>query len=317
MRMKSRMFDERRPLVTIVTPVYNGARYLAQAIESILAQTYPNIEYIVINDGSTDDTLEVARRYGDRLTIVDQANAGQAATLNRGWEMAEGELLTYLSSDDILYPNCIETLVEVLEAEPRTVCAFPNSDLISPTSHMLKAGVSFAFDREALVIEQECGIGPGAIFRAADFRRIGGWRTDYILSNDREFWIRLSKLGDFRFIDESLAGYRLHPKSISYSVVAEEISLEYVRSLDEIFSSPDVGPDLLARRDEAYARAYYLVARNCIRGGRVARGLQYLAKARRLWPAITTPQRMISLVKNVISKPLRMVQSRMVSSRHF
>ena len=85
------------------------------------------------------------------------------------------------------------------------------------------------------------------------------------------------------------------------------------RTVDEIYSSDDVEPALLARKDEAYARAYYLVARNCIRGGNIARGLEYLTKARRLWPAITTPRRMAGLAKNVISKPLRMVQSSVMS----
>ena len=79
------------PLVTIVTPTYNQADYLAETIDSVLAQDYPNIEYIVIDDGSTDHTMEVLKQYEGRIHWERQSNMGQAATLNQGWAMAKGQ----------------------------------------------------------------------------------------------------------------------------------------------------------------------------------------------------------------------------------
>jgi glycosyltransferase involved in cell wall biosynthesis len=88
------------PLVSIVVPAYNHADYLKECIESILAQDYPRVELIVLNDGSTDMTPAILLAYGDRFRWENQANMGQSATLNKGWAMASGDILAYLSADD-------------------------------------------------------------------------------------------------------------------------------------------------------------------------------------------------------------------------
>src|SRR5688572_17065204 len=90
------------PLVSIVVPSYNHARYLGEAIDSILAQDYPKIELIVIDDGSTDGSPEILRGYGKRFHWELQTNQGQVATLNRGWMMSRGDIIGYLSADDVL-----------------------------------------------------------------------------------------------------------------------------------------------------------------------------------------------------------------------
>ena len=144
-----------QPLVSIVTPVYNQARYVEDTINSVLNQTYPQIEYIVINDGSTDESLSIIDRYRDRVRVVDQPNRGQAATLNRGWSESSGQIFGYLSSDDLLDPHCVERLVSVLLADARVVCAYPDCDLISPETVTLKRGVCRQFVLEELVIGQE------------------------------------------------------------------------------------------------------------------------------------------------------------------
>src|SRR5437762_6047257 len=87
------------PLVSIVVPSYNHGRYLREAVDSIVAQDYPRIELIVIDDGSTDDSPEILRSYGNRFHWERQPNQGQVATLNRGWLMSKGEILAYLSAD--------------------------------------------------------------------------------------------------------------------------------------------------------------------------------------------------------------------------
>ena len=88
------------PLVSIVTPTYNQAQYLAETIDSVLEQDYPNVEYIVLDDGSTDDTSSVLERYNGLIRHERHANMGQARTLNCGWAMTNGQIIGYLSSDD-------------------------------------------------------------------------------------------------------------------------------------------------------------------------------------------------------------------------
>src|SRR5207247_391526 len=99
------MITNTYPLVSIVTPAYNQAEYLAETIESVLAQDYPNLEYIVLDDGSTDHTREVLKKYDGKLRWESHKNMGQARTLNEGWRKANGVYIGYLSSDDILYPG--------------------------------------------------------------------------------------------------------------------------------------------------------------------------------------------------------------------
>src|SRR5690349_6912099 len=96
-----------QPLVSIVIPSYNHARYLAAAIESVLAQDHPRVELIVIDDGSTDGSAAVLEKYRGRFHWEVQRNQGQAATMNRGWRLSRGEILAYLSADDVLLPQAV------------------------------------------------------------------------------------------------------------------------------------------------------------------------------------------------------------------
>ena len=302
-----------RSRVTLVTPTYNQAEFVAETIESVLTQTYAPIEYVVIDDGSTDATPGVLEAYRDRVTIVRQPNAGQAATLNRGWSAARGDYLGYLSSDDILAPNAVAELVAILDARPEVVCVFPDSDLIDPASNIVKRNVCRPFDLARLVVEQECHIGPGALFRADAFRAVGGWRPDLRLAPDREFWMRLARRGEFAFVTRSLAGYRTHPGSISYKDVSEETSREYLRVLDDYFANADVPAPIRARREEAYGRAYYLIARNCFRAQNLRPGLANYAEACRRYPPLRGTRARLGLVRTTISKPLRLIQGRLLA----
>jgi glycosyltransferase involved in cell wall biosynthesis len=293
------------PTVTIVTPAYNQGQYLTETIESVLAQDYPHIEYIVLDDGSTDDTPQVLERYAHRLRAIRHPNMGQARTLNAGWALASGHYLGYLSSDDVLYPSAVSSLVRVLQTDPGIACAFPDCDLIDSESRIVKRQVCQPFDLERLVVEQECHIGPGALFTRAGYAQVGGWRPELRLAPDREFWMRLASQGRFEFVRQSLAGYRLHPKSISYRDVAEEISREYIAVLDDYFSRPGAPAGILARKAEAYGRATLVVARNAFRSGRLARGLALYREACTLHPELGGLATRLTLARNVVSKPLR------------
>ncbi len=302
------------PLVTLVTPTYNQARYLQATLDSVLGQTYPNIEYIVINDGSSDDTETVLRRYDGRIKWSTQANRGQAATLNAGWGAAQGKYIGYLSSDDLLAPEAVARLVAVLEEDPSVVCIYPDCDLIDEEGVVVKRHLCRGFDLDELVVRQECHIGPGALFRSEAFRRVGGWKTYLRLAPDREFWMRLAGEGSIRFLPESLAGYRLHAQSISYQSTSDEQSREYLRVLDEHYAG-EVAPSILSRKQEAYAFAYFLMARNAMRGGRLLQGGRYFAEACSRHRGFMHPRYWLQLVRNTLSKPIRVILARLRTRR--
>ena len=302
---------QRFPLVSIVTPAYNQAEYLAETIDSVLAQDYSSIEYIVLDDGSTDHTAAVLARYEGRIRGMRQNNMGQARTLNKGWQLARGSYIGYLSSDDVLHPAAVGKMVRALESDERIVCAFPDSDLIDATSKVVKRNVCRPFDLESLVVKQECYIGPGALFRRSAYEAAGGWRPELKLAPDREFWIRLADHGEFHFVPESLAGYRIHPRSISYKVVSEEVSCEYLLVLDEYFGKATVPESIARRRQEAYGHAKLLLARNAFRAGRLSRGYELYREACGLHRKLASPAVKMTLLRNVISKPARVLISKL------
>ena len=298
-------------LVTLVTPTYNQVAYLPETLDSVLAQTHPALEYLVIDDGSSDETPAVMARYADRLIAIRQDNLGQAATLNKGWRQARGEYIGYLSSDDLLLPEAIARLVAVLDADPDVVCVFPNSDLIDARSRILRRAICRPFDQESTVVLQECYIGPGALFRRHAFEAVGGWRPEMRLAPDREFWIRLAALGRIEFLPESLALYRTHPESTSFSAASETVSQEYLRVLDDFYARPSVPERLLRRKSEAYANASLLLARNALWRGEFGSAVRRYREACRQHPPMRGLRTLWKLLRQGASRPAKVVYTRL------
>ena len=302
-------------LVTLVTPTYNQAGYLPETLDSVLVQTHPALEYLVIDDGSSDETPAVMARYEGRLSSMRQANLGQAATLNKGWGMARGKYIGYLSSDDLLLPEALARMVAVLDAKPDVVCAFPNSDLIDARSRIVRRAVCRPFDRETAVVEQECHIGPGALFRREAFDAVGGWRPDMKLAPDREFWIRLALRGRFEFLPDSLALYRTHPAATSFRAASEAVSREYLRVLDDVYSRTPVPENLLRRKDEAYANAWLLLARNALWRGEIGTAAGHYRQACVQYPPVRGLRTQLRLLRQGASKPAKVIYTKLLGRR--
>src|SRR5437763_3597959 len=108
--------------VSIVTPSYNQAQFLEETIASVLDQDYPDIQYVIVDDGSTDESVEIIERYAERLHWwTHQENAGQVAAINRGFRHTDGELLGWLNSDDVMLPGAVSAMVEELERDPEAL----------------------------------------------------------------------------------------------------------------------------------------------------------------------------------------------------
>ena len=255
---------EHFPLVSIVTPAYNQAEYLAETIESVLAQDYPNIEYIVLDDGSTDSTPEVLKRYNDRVYWERQENMGQARTLNKGWSMARGSLLGYLSSDDRLKPNAISEMVRALTKQPEFVVAYCDFDLIDAKGRIFRTVKAENFNAKRLNVDLVCQPGPGALFLRKVFEQTGGWAGQLRQIPDFEFWLRSSKFGPFVRVPQVLAEYRVHEGSASFAPTTAERSMEIV---DVMTAYWDVQTGYHPRR--ALAKAYLLSAKSHAQSSRI------------------------------------------------
>lgn len=269
------------PLVTIVTPVYNQAEFLAETIESVLGQTYPNIEYIVVDDGSTDDSLKVAQRYVDRVRVISQENAGQAAALNVGWRMARGQILAYLSSDDRLLPGAVAAMVRMLDAAPECSVAYCDFWLIDAKGQRMQAVRTEEFSEYRLRVHLVCQPGPGAFFRREVFDQTGGWDAQLRQVPDYEFWLRASRYGSFRRVPYALAEYRIHEESASFR------SMNAVRA-DEIIQVTGRHSQTLAAggaQAAAMARAFAISAMNHAQSGRNLMAIRRSLGAVRRYPA--------------------------------
>lgn len=288
------------PLVSIVIPSYNHAAYLTAAIDSVLAQDYPNIELIVIDDGSTDGSPEILRSYGERFRWELQPNQGQVATLNRGWLGSKGEILGYLSADDLLLERAMSTAVRCLGDNPDAVLTYCDFNLIDPHSAVVRRVRTPDFDYRRMVVEIECPPGPGAFFRRSAFAKAGTWNTQFKQMLDYEYWLRLGLHGRFVRIPEVLAAYRVHPGSQSFAASHQIRPEEPIRIVERYFENADVPPHIRAARDRALGTAHLIAAQLYIKTGKYAPGFAALARGVRLKPASVLSPRTLRMLLNAL-----------------
>jgi glycosyltransferase involved in cell wall biosynthesis len=289
-----------QPFVSIVIPSFNHARYLAAAIDSVLAQDYPRVELIVIDDGSTDDSAAVLEKYRGRFYWEVQRNQGQAATMNRGWRMSRGEILAYLSADDALLPHAVSASVSCLGRNPDAVLCYCDFNLIDPDSAFLRRVRAPQFDYRRMVTEILCPPGPGAFFRRAALESAGEWNGAFRQFGDYEFWLRLGLQGRFVHLPEVLALFRVHPGSQSFTHSPGRPTDEAVKILESYFANPRVPAELLALRERAFSAAWLQTARLDIRSGEYRRGLRAARRAFTLHPPNLFAWRTLRLAANAL-----------------
>ena len=247
------------PLVSIITPSYNQGQFLEQTIQSVLAQDYPRIEYILMDGGSTDGSLEVIRRYSDRVAYWEsQPDRGQAHAINMGLGRASGELLGWLNSDDVLLPSTVSRVVAAFEHYPDTDVVYGRLERIDahgnlvPTPMLPKDKVVF---NKQLVIG-ECVVNqPGSLWRRWVMQRSGvlDERLDYAL--DYEYWIRLALDGAiFMRLPEVLARFRLSSSSKTVGQTAL-MAQEQLAVLENLLAMPDLADNIELPIDQVNRRA--------------------------------------------------------------
>ena len=274
------------PLVSIVIPAYNHACYLEPALRSVLAQTYRSIELIVIDDGSTDGTRALLERIGAGFRWESQANAGQARALNRGWSQSRGDVLSYLSADDLLHPEAVEEAVKALAEDSGVVVVYPDSVLIDersrPVYNVPPSGMPYL---ETLRLFT-CAVGVGSFFRRSVWERVGGWNPDLKRLPDLDFWLRIGLHGGFKRIPRRLAYHRVHAGSESYAQPDLEKADEPLRIIDQLYADPELPSAVVALRLQARASACLLSARLHLFGGRVGHGMARFGEALRSDPSL-------------------------------
>lgn len=204
-------------LVTIVTPSLNQAAYLEEAIESVLAQDYPAIEYAVVDGGSTDGSADVIRRYEDRLAWwTTERDRGQAAALNKAFARAQGQILGWLASDDVLLPGTVTRVVRELERDPAALLVYGEALFVDENGREIFPLPARPFDREEMLRRCEnFVVQPGSLFRRRAWELAGPFDEDSHYLFDFAFALRVAAHGRVQAIDDRLALYRVHAESKS------------------------------------------------------------------------------------------------------
>jgi glycosyltransferase involved in cell wall biosynthesis len=205
------------PLVSIVTPSYNQGRFLRRTIESVLQQDYPELEYIVIDGGSTDESVAVLRSYGQRFTWVSERDGGQADAINKGLARARGAILAYLNSDDVLRAGAVSAVVRHFEQQPDWDLVYGNADFIDVDDRVLgpypTAPYSFA-----RLLEDCCICQPAAFWRRRIAERVGPFDAELHYALDYDYWMRLDRAGGrLVHVPEVLAASRQYPETKTQS----------------------------------------------------------------------------------------------------
>ena len=267
------------PLVSIVIPTYNHSKYLVDSIKSVKAQDYPNIELIVLDDGSTDNTPDVLAQLDNNFLWERQANMGQSQTLTKGWKMSKGDILGYLSADDMLLSNAVSTSVTTLMTSSDVVATYCNFNLIDPYSHIIKEINLPEFDYKKMLGEVNCPIGPGAFFKRSTYLSSGPWNSKYKQMPDYDFWLRLGLLGKFVRLPEVLASYRVHEESQSYSITSLERSIEPILIVSSLLNQQHKSYFDREFKEHALANANLVSAQLNLRAGRYGQGFILLKQA--------------------------------------
>jgi glycosyltransferase involved in cell wall biosynthesis len=255
------------PRVSIVTPSFNQARFLEQTIRSVLVQDYPNLEYLIVDGGSTDGSLETIRKYAGYLDWwVSEPDAGQAQAINKGLARARGEIFAWLNSDDLYRPGAIAAAVEVFRSNPRAVLVFGDAVSIDESGRPLNDQV-FGYWQLPDLMAFQIICQPAVFMRRSAVEQAGGLDEGYHFLLDHHLWLRLALLGEIAHIPEKLAFARQHSQAKNVAQAAR-FGDEAYRIVEWLEIQPAFGKILKRNRRRAWAGAHRLNARYLLDGGR-------------------------------------------------
>lgn len=268
----------KNPLVSVVTPSFNQAEFLENTIQSVIGQDYPEIEYIIVDGGSSDGSIDIIQKYESHLAWwVAETDEGQADAINKGMAIAQGEIVAWLNSDDLYLPGAVAAAVASYQAHPQINFVYGNAITIDARGYPIKELVFPDWELEDLagfrIICQ-----PAVFMRREAFQAVNGLDRHYHFMLDHNLWVRIASLGEIRHENQFWAAARHHEEAKNVSQAAA-FGRETLEMLDWMHSSDILKPVVNDNKRKVQAGAYRLNGRYLLDGGQYQEALKSYGRA--------------------------------------
>ena len=290
-------------LVSIVTPSFNQASFLEETIRSVLEQDYEPVEYVVVDDGSTDGSVEIVRRYADRLAWwTAQENRGQVPAINLGFTHTTGEYMAYLNSDDTLLPGAVARMAGELESDPDLLLVYGDARYTDESSQVTGYLSSREFDVAAMVRSADNHVvQPSTMWRREAWERFGPFDERGWYFFDFEFFLQFPP-DRVRRIPEPLSTYRIHPAAKSTGAYATRLARDHARLADGFLASERLPATARRYAREGRSSAYLLGAEFAYEGLDLGRARRYALTGLRLHPRHASPRWLSLAAKSLLPR---------------
>lgn len=277
-----------KPKLTVITPVYNGEKYILETIKSVMRQNYP-LQYIIIDDGSTDATREILKPFEivDDMFIITRGNMGEQKTINQALRLVRTKYFMVVNADDPLLLGSISKLVNFMEDNPQYVCAYPDWIVIDENGKWISRNQSREYDYKFMVRHHFCLPSVGSIVRSSVlshpiFKNTGPRDVSYRWIGDFTFWLKLGLIGKMARLPDTLATWRRHPDQAS-NINGSLRAAEHVRIIEDYYKLPDIPDDILDVKNEA--RCWSNLVAAVVTNNKVE-SISYILDAIIAWPKL-------------------------------
>ncbi|NLW75394.1 MAG: glycosyltransferase [Methanomicrobiales archaeon] len=271
------------PLVSIITPSFNKGPFIEETILSIRNQTYQNIEHIVIDGGSTDETISILQKYDNNLNWISEPDNGQSDAINKGWRQAKGDIIAYLNADDTYLPDAIETVVHFFLTHPDSVMVYGDgivSDEFGKNQSPVNCG---EFNLKSLVFCQNNIFQPSVFLQKSVFDTVGEIDTTLHLAMDLDYWLRIAVVYNIDYINKPLSIAKIYQDAKS-SAYMHRYVIEYDYILEKLYANAHISPMILTWKNDAFTFVYAKGGLDYLHLGMIKEGVRYLWKSFRMSP---------------------------------